>query len=70
MRRCEVRRGCGGKEEMGEGMGKERVRAKREDVGYEDGGGGRCGIAVSHVLTNSSIFKFGPTFFTLSIGSP
>ena len=30
-----------------------------------------CGIAVSCVLTTSyPFFKFGPTFFTLSIGSP
>ena len=30
-----------------------------------------CGIAVSRVLTTSyPSFKFGPTFFTLSIGSP
>ena len=58
----------------------EKVWVRREYVrsekmwgmrrGCEDGGGGRCGIAVSHVLTNGSIFKFGPTFFTLSIGSP
>ena len=50
--------------------GRRGEREERELERQEDGGGGRCGIAVSHVLTNSSIFKFGPTFFTLSIGSP